>query len=497
MSEQGIRALLQSCGDVSSVHVRRKPGGSKNWCLVMFRTANQAKATCDETYRIKKGAKATIGWNVKMVEPSKLRSMEAQFTATGVQMDHAREVSIARSHEISQNTDGVQLPELTPRLQPHPPAIQKPWQESASKSCTKHLSLEEKLNLYQSQQVQMDELRARHAASAQNPPSVRSDSCRNQDRKLAARAWNCLQLDEPERVAESMTDLLQWAKNVDLFRGLDKKSLTKVLRRAKWHIAKPGELLVSLGAPCTQLYVVMTGELEVSLPQVGHLLGADAARSVLDGIKLSLAKKRLGALRMMKDSSQAQHKLWSTEVTKHLGAKWRAKALQRVAKAREAAKIPVAIGVMEHACRDKCISECQRLLDTSSSDPAVATAALKAGPRCANASIRATQSSRLMVLDNMTDVVVIGRAVIATQADNFERLYRFKGFENCTGDGMRALAKKLSLRKVKDGETVFAEGERAVHHFFVLSGRISCTKKRDDGLPNVVGARSTFCVHMR
>ena len=463
----------------------------------MFRTTSQAKATCDETYRIKNGANATIGWNVKMVEPSKLRSIEAQFTVTGVQMDHAREVCFARSCEIGQNPDGLKLPELTPRLQPHPPAIQKPWQESASNSCTKHLSLEEKLNLYQSQQVQMDELRAQDAGASQNLASIRSDNRRNLDRKIAARAWNCLQLDEPERVAESMTDLHQWAKNVDLFRGLDRKSLTKVLRRAKWHIAKPGELLVSLGAPCTQLYVVMTGELEVSLPQVDHLLGADAARSVLDGIKASLAKKRLGALRMMKDSSQAQHKLWSTEVTKHLGAKWRAKALQKVAKARGSARVSVSIGAMEHACRDKCISECQRLVDTSSSDPAVATAALKAGPRCANTSIRATQSSRLMVLDNMNDVVAIGRAVIATQADNFERLYRFKGFENCTSDAMHALAQKLSLRKVRSGQTAFAEGERVVHHFFVLSGRISCTKKRDDGLPNVVGARSTFCLHVR
>eukprot|EP01043_Picozoa_sp_COSAG02_P004923 COSAG02_NODE_131_length_34710_cov_17.171159_3_plen_559_part_00 len=492
-SEQGIRALLRRCGDVASIHVRRKPGGSKNWALVMFRTTRDAEATCDETYRIKHGANTTIGWTVQMVDPSKLRSLEAQFTATGVQVDHAREV--ARSRDVGQSPGGVHLPELTPQLQPHPPLVPKPVQDSASSSSGKQLSLEEKLNQYQNQQVQVDELRAQDANSSQTPKNSGRDKRRNVDHQIAARAWNCLQLDGCDRVAESMTDLLRWATQVDLFRGLDKKSLTKILRRAKWHNAKPGEMLVTLGSPCIQLYVVMAGELEVGLPQVGNQHGSDAARNVLDGIKLSLTKRKLDALGMMKDSSRAQHKLWSAEVAKNLGAKWKAKALQRVAKAREAVTVPVAMGVMEHACRDKCISECQRLLDSDSDDPAVATAAAKAGPRCANTAVRVTQPSRLMVLDNMKDVVAIGRAVIATQKDNFEQLYRFKGFENCSCEAMHALAQQLRLVKVKDGQTLFAEGDTIKHHYFVLSGRLSCIRKRDDGIRNVVGARTTCCVH--
>eukprot|EP01043_Picozoa_sp_COSAG02_P039512 COSAG02_NODE_3126_length_7316_cov_100.271997_4_plen_581_part_00 len=493
-SEQGIRALLRRCGDLASVHVRRKPGGSKNWCLVMFRTTHDATATCDETYRIKHGANATIGWNVKMVDPSKLHSLEAQFTATGVQVDHARELSVAGSRESIQDPAGVYLPEVTSRLHPHPPSVPKPH-GSAPGSSRQQVSLEEKLNQYQDQQVQMDELRAQDANSIRMSKSSGRDKRRNIDHQIVARAWNCLQLDGSERVAESMADLLRWAKQVDLFRGLDQKSLTKILRRAKWINAKPGEVLVTLGSACTQLYLVMTGELEVSLPQVGNQTSG-AARNVLDSIKFSLTKRKLDALGMMKDSSRAQHKLWSAEVAKNLGAKWKAKALQRVANAREAATIPVAIGVMEHACRDKCISECQRLLDTDSDDPAVATAAAKAGPRCANVSVRVTKPSRLMVLDHMKDVVAIGRAVAAAQQDNFEQLYRFKGFENCSCEAMHAIAQKLTLRKVKDGETLFAEGDTAKHHYFVLSGRFSCIKKREDGIRNVVGACvSVQCSH--
>jgi hypothetical protein len=460
----------------------------------MFRTTRDAEATCDETYRIKHGANATIGWNVRMVDPAKLHSLEAQFTATGVQVDHARELSIARSREIVQNSAGVHLPEVTPRLQPHPPSVSK-LQGGAPSSSRQQVSLEERLNQYQDQQVQMDDLRAQDAKSIRVSKSSGRDKQRNIDHQIAARAWSCLQLDGSERVAESMADLLRWAKQVDLFRGLDKKSLTKILRGAKWHNAKPGEMLVTLGSACVQLYVVMTGELEVSLPQVGNK-NLDAARHVLDGIKLSLTKRKLDALGMMKDSSRAQHKLWSAEVAKNLGAKWKAKTLQRVAKAREAATIPVAIGVMEHACRDKCISECQRLLDTDSDDPAVATAAAKAGPRCANAAVRVTKPSRLMVLDHMQDIVTIGRAVAATQQDNFEQLYRFKGFENCSCEAMHALAKKLSLRKVKDGETLFAEGDTVKHHYFVLSGRFSCIRRREDGIRNVVGACVSFREHV-
>ena len=52
---------------------------------------------------------------------------------------------------------------------------------------------------------------------------------------------------------------------------------------------------------------------------------------------------------------------------------------------------------------------------------------------------------------------------------------------------MHALAQKLRLKKFKDGDTVFAEGDPFVHHYFVLSGRISCTNKRGDGMRNLVG----------
>lgn len=298
-SEQGIRALLRRCGDVASVHIRHKPGASKNWCLVMFRKPADAEATCDETYRIKCGANATIGWIVRMVDPSKLKSLEAQFTATGVQVDHAREVAVARSHQSDENS--VRLPGVTSRFQPHPPADPKHGQENAPNTSGKFLSLEDKLNQYQSQQEQMDQLRAQDAAASQLPRSSRRDKRRNVNHQITARAWNSLQLDGSERVAESMTDLLRWAKNVDLFRGLDKKALTKILRRAKWQAVKPGEPILSLGAPCSQLYVVMSGELSVSLPRIYS--SNRAANNVVDSIKSSLTRKRLGALEMMKDSS--------------------------------------------------------------------------------------------------------------------------------------------------------------------------------------------------
>lgn len=488
-SEQAIRALLRRCGDVASVHVRHKPGGCKNWCLVMFRTPGDAEATCNETYRVKHGASASVGWNVQMMNPSKLHSLEAHFTATGVLMDHAREASVAQSNEVDRNIDVVQLPELTPRFQPQPPSVPKPGpQEGTLSSTGKHLTLEEKLNQYQKQQLQIDKLRAQDVASTQNPKSSRRDhKRRNVDHQIAARAWNCLQVEASERIGQTMTDLLRWAKNVDLFRGLEKKALAKILRGAKWKSAKSGEMLVSLGAPCTQLFVVMSGQLEVSLPQIHNGQDAEAALGVLDGFKSSLAKKKLDALGMMKDSSASQHKLWSAEVAKNLGTKWKAKTLRRVAKAKDDVKVSVVIGVMEHVCRDKCISECQRLLDTDSNNPVVATAAAKAGPRCANTPVRVTQPSRLMVLDNIHDVVAIGHAVTAAQQDNFERLYRFKGFENCSCDAMHALSKKLDVKKFKDGDILFSEGDPVLHHYFVLSGRISCGKRRDDGMRNVVG----------
>jgi CRP-like cAMP-binding protein len=63
---------------------------------------------------------------------------------------------------------------------------------------------------------------------------------------------------------------------------------------------------------------------------------------------------------------------------------------------------------------------------------------------------------------------------------------------------MHALAQKLRLKKFKDGDTVFAEGDPFVHHYFVLSGRISCTNKRGDGMRNLVGkCLFRICVYAR
>ena len=127
----------------------------------------------------------------------------------------------------------------------------------------------------------------------------------------------------------------------------------------------------------------------------------------------------------------------------------------------------------------------------------MATAAVKAGPRCANTAVRCTKPCKLLVLDDIKDVVSIGRAVIAAQEENFEHLYRFKGFENCGCDAMHALAQKLSLKKVKDGDILFEEGDPVMHHHFLLSGRLSCTKKREDGMRTVVGTRPLVCMRLQ
>jgi hypothetical protein len=410
-SEQGIRAVMRRCGDVVSVHVRRKSGTRKNWCLVMFRTAEDAEAACAETYRIEQGAGSTVGWNIRMVDPSKLRSLEAQFTGTGVQVDYAREKN------SKDKAPSGELPELTPRFQPRPPSEPKPGEEedAAPASGRKELSLEDKLNQYQNEREQIDAQRAKDAAGGQRS-GRRAASRRNVDHQIAARAWTCLQLEGPDRVAESMTELLRWARGVDLFRGIEKKALTKILRRAKWQIAKPGETIISLGSPCTQMFVVVSGELQVGLPELRQEVSVDQkAKSVIDGLQSSLAQKKLGALEMMKDNSKAQHKLWSAQLAKNLGSKWKTKALQRVARARDAVEVSVVFGPTENVGRDKCISECQRLLDTDSANPVVASAAMKAGPRSANATVRVTQLCRMMVLDDINDVVAIGRAVVGVQ----------------------------------------------------------------------------------
>ena len=80
-SEAALRSVMQRVGGVQSAHVRKKEGVNKNWALVLFAQAEHARCLLDEKDRVSKlGLASTAGWCVQMVEPTKLRSLEAQFT---------------------------------------------------------------------------------------------------------------------------------------------------------------------------------------------------------------------------------------------------------------------------------------------------------------------------------------------------------------------------------------------------------------------------------
>ena len=67
-----------------------KEGVNKNWALVLFKTAESAQSVLTERQRmatIGLSSTPTRGWKIKMVQPEKLASMEAQFTIAGVEMD--------------------------------------------------------------------------------------------------------------------------------------------------------------------------------------------------------------------------------------------------------------------------------------------------------------------------------------------------------------------------------------------------------------------------
>ena len=83
-----VEKILRRVGDIESAHVRVKEGVNKNWALVLFKTAESAQSVLTEKQRMATmGLSSTTGWKIKMVQPEKLASMEAQFTIAGVEMD--------------------------------------------------------------------------------------------------------------------------------------------------------------------------------------------------------------------------------------------------------------------------------------------------------------------------------------------------------------------------------------------------------------------------
>ena len=85
-----VEKILRRVGDIESAHVRVKEGVNKNWALVLFKTAESAQSVLTEKQRmatIGLSSTPTRGWKIKMVQPEKLASMEAQFAFAGVEMD--------------------------------------------------------------------------------------------------------------------------------------------------------------------------------------------------------------------------------------------------------------------------------------------------------------------------------------------------------------------------------------------------------------------------
>ena len=83
-----------------SVSCRVKEGANKNWALVLFKTAESAQSVLTERQRMATmGSSSTTGWKIKMVQPEKLASMEAQFTIAGVEMDSDPTRSIGVYHK--------------------------------------------------------------------------------------------------------------------------------------------------------------------------------------------------------------------------------------------------------------------------------------------------------------------------------------------------------------------------------------------------------------
>ena len=99
-SENAVKLLMSKLGPVSSVHVRTKDGDSpKSWALVMFKKPDSAARACNVAHRKLCGAGVTADWRFELVEPSKLKSLEAQLTLGRVKHDAAAEMIVGRGED--------------------------------------------------------------------------------------------------------------------------------------------------------------------------------------------------------------------------------------------------------------------------------------------------------------------------------------------------------------------------------------------------------------
>jgi len=83
-----------------------------------------------------------------------------------------------------------------------------------------------------------------------------------------------------EGTTGTATPLEQIIAGVPLFAGLDRSQVTRLCRSSRRVLVKPGDLVIEEGTPGHALFIVLSGELEISKRD--------------DGRELVLAKRRAG-----------------------------------------------------------------------------------------------------------------------------------------------------------------------------------------------------------
>ena len=453
-SEQAVRSVLRAGGgSVVSVHVGKQPGTNASCALCLFLHASDAQRACDNA------AARPAGWMMTLchhLDAEQLRRVE-QVIGTGANPGTEELWSTGRDWAS---------------IRPSPPPTEP------SRTGRRRLVAAER------------EDQLEQEAGARDGRADAAD-------KVAARAWACLQLPADERTAQEQGALLRWARDVDLLRGIGRRSLTRMLSRARGREVEPGQAVYALGQPCSEIHVVVSGTLVVELPQIRSRAerNAEVQVQVLDNLGLTARRTQLSALETLKDSSAAQHQKWATKLAKTMSKKWKGKALQRKAQERMAQRVPMLFQAGDAVGHTKALQECKRRVDCESTDPVTSGAAKRKGPFLVNSSVRATVPTRVLVLDNTKDLLAIGRSVEVAQEETFQRLFRFPGFEGVGCQALRNTALRSKRVLCKAGQILFSRGETVTQHYFLLKGRLDfCIEREDDGIINHIGSAGAGAV---
>jgi hypothetical protein len=303
-----VRSAMAKLGRLEAVHVRRKDGTNKSWALVLFEDASSVRDALCEATRVRLGAAATTCWKVQMVEPARLRSLEANFALVSV-VDEATIASETRaqykgkSRGKNRGSGG-----LTVTIDDDAAAATTELvrTESAGDRMERMMSRYSEERAAEEEERRIDptpvtdaeaqeqaKLRARFGPIVPDTPggsspavgttlarrgrfssitskkteaqaALKNGSKLDGERvqrshvrhELAQAAWSCLKLDPAQRVGEPLLSAAGWAAGVPLFSGLSNSQLRMVLSNASTLELKQGEALVKVGQPLHAIYVV-------------------------------------------------------------------------------------------------------------------------------------------------------------------------------------------------------------------------------------------------